>query len=207
MVAVRGIDKMARRLEQAVVRKNGEGQHHLIDLGLAVAAHTENVCLPLLQQGDDLLRRIALGQVVARAVIQQIAEEEHTRRFLPLPGLEELAAVVGRAVQVRGNDPFHGFFVPFRCNSPPDHTTNAAKRQGKTSGATAHNCSFGLRRIFFRRSIGSKGLMYCTAVGGFAPCGYTKHSARFKPCLGKKALAERSREIMRCFPNYFGHQG
>ena len=28
--------------------------------------------------------------------------------------------------------------------------------------------------------------MYCTAVGGFAPCGYTKHSARFKPCLDKK---------------------
>ena len=75
MVAVRGIDKMARRLEQAVVRQNGEGQHHLVDLGLAVAAHTENVGLPLLQQGDDLLRRIALGQVVARAVIQQIAEE------------------------------------------------------------------------------------------------------------------------------------
>ena len=119
MVAVRGIDEMARRLEQAVVRKNGEGQHHLVDLGLAVAAHAENVGLPLLQQGDDLLRRIALGQVVARAVIQQIAEEEHTRRFLTLPGLEELAAVVGRAVQVRGNDPFHGFFVPFRCNSPP----------------------------------------------------------------------------------------
>ena len=119
MVAVRGIDEMTRRLEQAVVRKNGEGQHHLVDLGLAVAAHAENVGLPLLQQGDDLLRRIALGQVVARAVIQQIAEEEHARRFLALPGLEELAAVVGRAVQVRGNDPFHGFFVPFRCNSPP----------------------------------------------------------------------------------------
>ena len=28
--------------------------------------------------------------------------------------------------------------------------------------------------------------MYCAAVGGFAPCGYTKHSARFKPCFDKK---------------------
>mgnify|MGYP001638392876 FL=1 len=25
--------------------------------------------------------------------------------------------------------------------------------------------------------------MYCTAVGGFAPCRYTKHSARFNLCI------------------------
>lgn len=93
-------------------------------------------------------RRIALGQVVARAVIQQIAEEEHTRRFLALPGLEELAAVVGRAVQVRGNDPFHGFFVPFRCNSPPI-IPQIQRNSKKNPGTAPHNCIFGLRRIFF----------------------------------------------------------
>ena len=62
--------------------------------------------------------------------------------------LEELAAVVGRAVQVRGNDPFHGFFVPFRCNSPliiPQMRQNGKEKplgQQRTIAASAFAGSF-----------------------------------------------------------------
>lgn len=56
MVAVRGIDKMARRLEQAVVRKDGKGSTIWSTSARSCRAR-ENVGLPLLQQGDDLLRR------------------------------------------------------------------------------------------------------------------------------------------------------
>ena len=107
MGAVRGIDEMARRLEQAVVRKNGEGQHHLVDLGLAVAAHAENVGLPLLQQGDDLLRRIALGQVVARAVIENVPQQNQALRALLRIALQQFFRIKCRPVQVGGNEKLH----------------------------------------------------------------------------------------------------
>ena len=55
---VRGIDKMARRLEQAVVRKDGEGQHHLVDLGLAVACSSRRAILSMPRTATILTRTI-----------------------------------------------------------------------------------------------------------------------------------------------------
>ena len=106
-VAVGGVDQLLPHRQDAVVRQYRELQHHLIHLGFAVAPHTAELRLGPVQQRDDLLRRIAAGQVVAGAVVEQISEKQETIRALPLKGVEHLAAVKSRPVQVGCDHPFH----------------------------------------------------------------------------------------------------
>ena len=47
------------------------------------------------------------GQVVAGAVVEQVPEKQETIRALPLKGVEHLAAVKSRPVQVGCDHPFH----------------------------------------------------------------------------------------------------
>ena len=84
MVAVSGEDHMAFLLQQAVVRQHGKGQHHLVHLGLAVAPHAEYLVFHRGEQGNDLLGVIALGQIVAGAVIEQVSQQKQPVCPFPL---------------------------------------------------------------------------------------------------------------------------
>ena len=61
-----------------IVREQRKRQNHLVYLGVAVAADAENLVLQLGELRDDLLRRVAVGQVVARSVIEQVAEQDQS---------------------------------------------------------------------------------------------------------------------------------
>jgi hypothetical protein len=56
-----------------VIGKDGEFEDHLIDLGIAVAAHGEDGRCHGIKKGDDLFRLIVGGKIVSRAVIKNIA--------------------------------------------------------------------------------------------------------------------------------------
>ena len=83
-----------------IIGQHGEFQHHLVHLGITVAPHAEQLLLFPVQQGDDLLGSVLSGQVVAGAVVEQVAQQEQPVGSLPLKGLQHFAAVVGRPVQV-----------------------------------------------------------------------------------------------------------
>ena len=93
-VPVRRIDEPLADRQDTVIRHHREIQHHLVHLGFAVAPHAAELRLQAVQQRDDLFRGIFAGQVVAGAVIEQVAQKEQTVRPLPLEGGDHLAAIV-----------------------------------------------------------------------------------------------------------------
>ena len=75
-VAMRGVNKPVSHRENAVVGKDGERQHHLVDLGVAVAAHAEECFAALVEHGQHPLGSILIRQVVARAVVENVAQKQ-----------------------------------------------------------------------------------------------------------------------------------
>jgi len=70
-----------------VIRHHGKFQHHLIHLGIAIPPHTKDAVAHFVQKGDNSLRGIGFGQVVARAVIKQIAQKQKAVGLFSLEGL------------------------------------------------------------------------------------------------------------------------
>ena len=54
----------------------GEVEDHLVDLGLAVAAHADDLRAQGIEHGDDLLGGVALGKVIARAMVEHVTEQQ-----------------------------------------------------------------------------------------------------------------------------------
>ena len=106
-VAVGGVDEPLPRCEHGIVGQNGKFQHHLVHLGIAVAAHAENAVPARIEQGQHLLGGIRRRQVVARAVVQNIAQQKQPVRALAVPCVQQAAAAVRRAVDVRCNEQLH----------------------------------------------------------------------------------------------------
>ena len=107
MVAVGQVHGDAVALQQGVVRHAGEGEHHLVHLGLAVSANGENSVLQAGQHGDHGFRGIVPGQVVSRTVVQQVAQQNDLIGFFSFNQLHQLAAPIGGAVDVGCDDEFH----------------------------------------------------------------------------------------------------
>ena len=95
-----------------VVRHDGELQHHLVHLGVAVAPHGDDLVLQAVEHGDDLFGGVALGQVVAGAVIEQVAQQQNFVRLFGVDARQQFFTVVGRPVQVGGDEQFHSFSPP-----------------------------------------------------------------------------------------------
>ena len=55
--------------EDRVIREDREFQYHLIDLRVAVSANAENGVLSRVEQGNDLLGRVAAGEIVSGTVV------------------------------------------------------------------------------------------------------------------------------------------
>ena len=106
-VAVGGDDSRAAEHHDRVVGHAGEVEHHLVDLGLAVAAHAEDLVFERVEHGYDGLGVVSLRQVVARAVVQHVAEQEELVGRLFFIRLHELGAPAGGAVDVGGYHQFH----------------------------------------------------------------------------------------------------
>ena len=104
---VGGVDELFARREDAVIRQHRKVQHHLIHLGIAVASDTAKPVLQAVQLRDDLFGRIVPGQVVPRAVIEQIPQQEQPPGPLPLESLHHPFTIVRRPVQVGCDHPFH----------------------------------------------------------------------------------------------------
>ncbi len=92
-VAMRDKDAAVSLGQEQIIRHHGEGEHHLIHLRLAVSADAVDFIAAGIQERDDLLRGIAVGQIIAWTVIQQISEKQKTVRLLAQP----LLHAAGRA--------------------------------------------------------------------------------------------------------------
>ena len=110
-MAVRGIDEAVCGREHAVIGEDREGQHHLVDLRVAVAAHAENLFPPLVQHGQHLLGRVFVRQIVARAVVEQVAQQHDALRLFTRVDLRQHAGVVGGTVDIGNKDEFHAHFL------------------------------------------------------------------------------------------------
>ena len=108
MVAVGGKHCAGTGIQQGIVGQNREVQHHLVHLGIAVAAHAQQPLPQGIQHGNYLFGGIALRQVVAGTVVQNIPQQQQLVRLLALHGGKQLPAVKSRTVQVGCNHQFHG---------------------------------------------------------------------------------------------------
>ena len=97
--------------DKRVVGKHREFQHHLVDLGVAVAAHAHKLRLHGIQHCDDLFRRVPFGKVVARSVVEDIPQQAEPLGALAGVSLQHFLAVKRGAVYIRSKHQFH-------CSSP-----------------------------------------------------------------------------------------
>ena len=116
-VAVGGEERAAVDLEQAVVGQHGEGEHHLIDLAVAVAAHAEYAIPERVEHGGDLGGRVVPGQGVARAVVEYVAQQQQAVGLFAPEGLEQQPALVIGTVNIGRNHQFHRHFLRSICFS------------------------------------------------------------------------------------------
>lgn len=106
-VAVRGVDQAASSRENAVIGQDREGQHHLVDLRVAVAADAEEAFAPLVEHGQHLLGRVFIRQIVARAVVENVAQKQESGCSFPVKRGKQLTAVPRRAVDIRCDHELH----------------------------------------------------------------------------------------------------
>ena len=101
--------------QHGIVREDRELEHHLVDLAVAVAADAEELVRERIEHRDDLLRRVIARQVVARAMVENVPEEEERIGLFLRPALHQQFAVIRRPVQVGRDHPFHGIFPLLSC--------------------------------------------------------------------------------------------
>ena len=102
------------RHDAHAVGHQGKRQHHLIHLGVAVAAHGGDLVRQRVEHGDDLFCIIIVRQGIARAVVQDIAQQQKPVGALAPPGLHQPAHMLCRAVQIRRDHVFHIVSLPVR---------------------------------------------------------------------------------------------
>ena len=90
-----GAKNMAVRQEQlaaglvekrGVVGHDGKVEDHLVDLGVAVAAHRDDAVGQGVEQRNHALGGVIARQVVARSVVEQVAQQNDAVRLLGLDG-------------------------------------------------------------------------------------------------------------------------
>ena len=59
------------------IAQAGEIEHHLIDLRVAISPYGDDALCHVVEDGEHLFGRIALGQVVSGAMVEQVAEQQH----------------------------------------------------------------------------------------------------------------------------------
>ena len=153
-MAVRGEDHAAARIEKRIVGQHGELEHHLIHVAVAVAAHAHQLVLDGVEHFRHRFGVVFLGQVVARAVIEQIAQQQQFVGLFAGAGVQQCAAVFRRAVQIGSNHDFHVRVVLSFCrllfyfNALPFVSCRKnAKFQGRSDSASITSPSFSARSV------------------------------------------------------------
>ena len=99
-VAMGRIDEAAALSQDGIGGHDGEFQYHLVYIGVTISTDTEDGIFDFVEHGKDFLRGIVFGQVIARPVIEDIAEQDQAVSPFPLPGVEHTAAVISRTVNI-----------------------------------------------------------------------------------------------------------
>ena len=99
-VAMGRIDEAAALGQDGIGGHDGEFQYHLVYIGVTISTDTEDGIFDFVEHGKDFLRRVVFGQVVARSVIEDVAEQDQAVSPFPLPGVEHTAAVISRTVNI-----------------------------------------------------------------------------------------------------------
>ena len=98
-------------LDEGVVGPAREVEHHLVNFGIAVAAHSNDASGQAVEQRDRLFRRVAFRQVVARAVVQQVAQQDDAVGRFGFDAVDERAHGGRRAVQIGCDEQLHRRFL------------------------------------------------------------------------------------------------
>ena len=107
-VAVRQEQFAAGLIKQrGVVGHDGKVEHHLVDLGVAVAAHRDDAVGQGVEQRNHALGGVVARQVVARTVVEQVAQQNDAVGLLGLDGGDQALSPICRTVDVRGDEVFH----------------------------------------------------------------------------------------------------
>ena len=107
-VAVGGVEDAVGQGQDAVIGHHREGEHHLIHLCLAVAAHADEMFADAIEQLDHTLGGVFVRQIVAWAVVEQVAQQEDTRLPFPPPCFEQALTPAGGAVDIGCDHELHG---------------------------------------------------------------------------------------------------
>ena len=93
--------------EKGIIRKNGKGKHHLINLSIAISANAKDTVGDMVQHIYHFLGGISLWQVVSRPVIKDVTEKDELLRALALKSLQKLAGKKCASVDIRCYHIFH----------------------------------------------------------------------------------------------------
>lgn len=100
-------DAMAIVNEKGVIGHTGELQEHLIDLGVAIATHGNDTVGQCIEAVGDADAVNALGDGVARAVVDNVAEDDEEVVLLLGEELEDLLKARQGAVDIGEEEVFH----------------------------------------------------------------------------------------------------
>ena len=109
-MAVGDVEGHAVGLHQGVVCQNGEVQHHLVHLAVAVATDGGYPLLETVEHGAGLGTVVLLRQRVPGAVVEEVSQEQNPVRRFPLQCSHQLGAEMGGPVDIRGDQQFHDDF-------------------------------------------------------------------------------------------------
>ena len=99
-VAMGRINEAAALGQDSIGGHDGKFQYHLVYIGVTISTDTEDGVFDFVEHGKDFLRGIVFGQVIARSVIEDVAEQDQAVSPFPLPGVEHTAAVISRTVNI-----------------------------------------------------------------------------------------------------------
>ena len=103
-----GKEKLAPvRFQQRIVRHYGEFQNHLVYFAVTISAHAKQLLFDAVEHSKHFLRRIPVGEIVARPVVEQIPEQHQLIRAFAFKRFQKPFAPKRRAVNIRCNHNFH----------------------------------------------------------------------------------------------------
>ena len=106
---------------QGVIAHARKIKQHLVDFRVAIAAHRHDSLGNAVEHLCHLLRRVAVGQGIARPVVEQISQKYHLVGRLVLDAFHQCAAPIRRSVNIRCYKKFHA-----HSSRTPSHPSRIA---------------------------------------------------------------------------------
>ena len=112
-VAVGHEDHMSFQIEDHVIGEDGEVQYHLIHFGLAVAADAEELFFHVVEHADNGFGVVFGRQIVAGAVIKQVAQKNQLFGFFRFIAFFHFFCVLQGTVEIGCDHQFHRMLPHF----------------------------------------------------------------------------------------------